>query len=122
MIEGLNVRCNVGPLEVLRSPFLELVFRRRAVVSRATITVPDPEGEARAVLATGQPVAVRWGYRGETGFWQEWEGTVEGIDQPRADSSSADAVTVHAVGREKVLTTTDVTESLSRSYIASSKR
>ena len=29
MIEGLNVRCNVGPLEVLRSPFLELVFRRR---------------------------------------------------------------------------------------------
>lgn len=114
MIEGLNVRCNVGPLEVLRSPFLELVFRRRAVVSRATITVPDPEGEARAVLATGQPVAVRWGYRGETGFWQEWEGTVEGIDQPRADSSSADAVTVHAVGREKVLTTTDVTESFYR--------
>lgn len=66
------------------------------------------------MLATGQPVAVRWGYRGETGFWQEWEGTVEGIDQPRADSSSADAVTVHAVGREKVLTTTDVTESFYR--------
>lgn len=114
MIEGLNVRCNVGPLEVLRSPFLELVFRRRAVVSRATITVPDPEGEARAVLATGQAVAVRWGYRGETGFWQEWEGTVEGIDQPRADSTSADAVVVRAVGLEKALTTTTVTESFYR--------
>ena len=34
MIEGLNIRCNVGPVEVLRSPFMELVFRRRAVVSR----------------------------------------------------------------------------------------
>ena len=42
MIEGLNVRCNVGPVEVLRSPFMELVFRRRAVVSRATVVIPDP--------------------------------------------------------------------------------
>lgn len=114
MIEGLNVRCNVGPVEVLRSPFLELVFQRRAVVSRAIITVPDPEGEARAVLATGQTVAVRWGYRGEAGFWQEWEGTVEGIDQPRADSASADALTVRAVGLEKALVTTTVTESFYR--------
>lgn len=86
MIEGLNVRCNVGPVEVLRSPFMELVFRRRAVVSRATVVIPDPEGEVRAVLAMGQAVSVRWGYRGEAGYWQEWEGTVENIDQPRAQA------------------------------------
>lgn len=114
MIEGLNIRCNVGPVEVLRSPFLELVFRRRAVVSRATVVIPDPEGEVRAVLRTGQAVTVRWGYRGEAGFWQEWEGTVDHIDQPRAGSSSADALTVRAVGLEKALTTTTVTESFYR--------
>lgn len=114
MIEGLNVRCNVGPVEVLRSPFMELVFRRRAVVSRATVVIPDPEGEVRAALAVGQAVSVRWGYRGEAGYWQEWEGTVENIDQPRADSASADALTVRAVGLEKALTTTTVTESFYR--------
>lgn len=114
MIEGLNIRCNVGPVEVLRSPFMELVFRRRAVVSRATVVIPDPEGEVRAALAVGQTVTVRWGYRGEAGYWQEWEGTVENIDQPRATSASADAVTVSAVGLEKALATTMVTESFYR--------
>ena len=114
MIEGLNIRCNVGPVEILRSPFLELVFRRCAVLSRATVHVPDPEGEVRSRLAVGQAVAVRWGYRGEAGMWQEWEGTVEGIDQPRRDADGADAVVVRAVGLEKALTTTTVTESFYR--------
>ena len=114
MIEGLNIRCNVGPVEILRSPFLELVFRRCAVLSRATVVVPDPEGEVRSRLAVGQAVAVRWGYRGEAGMWQEWEGTVEGIDQPRRDADGADAVVVRAVGLEKALTTTMVTESFYR--------
>ena len=114
MIEGLNIRCNVGPVEVLRSPLIELVSRRRAVVSRATVVVPDPEGEVRAALAVGQTVVVRWGYRGEAGFWQEWEGTVDSIDQPRAASAGADAVTVRAVGLEKALTTATVTESFYR--------
>lgn len=114
MIEGLNIRCDVGPVEILRSPFLELVFRRCAVLSRATLLVPDPEGEVRSRLAVGQAVAVRWGYRGEAGMWQEWEGTVEGIDQPRRDADGADAVVVRAVGLEKALTTTTVTESFYR--------
>lgn len=114
MIEGLNIRCNVGPVEVLRSPFIELVSRRRAVVSRATVTIPDPEGSVRAALAVKQSVVVRWGYRGEAGFWQEWEGAVDSIDQPPAGSVGADAVTVQAVGLEKALTTTMVVESFYR--------
>lgn len=114
MIEGLNIRCNVGPVQVLRSPFIELVSRRRAVVSRATVVIPDPEGEVRAALAVKQAVAVRFGYRGETGFWHEWAGTVESIGQPGANAPDADAVTVQAVGREKALTTTMVTESFYR--------
>ena len=114
MIEGLKIRCNVGPLEVMRSPLIELVNRRRAVVSMATIRVPDPEGEARASLAIGQPVCVRWGYRGEDGLWHDWQGTIEAIDQPKASSASADALTVTAVGEEKKLLTTLVTESFLR--------
>lgn len=114
MIEGLNLRCNVGPVEVLRSPLIEIVSRRRAVVGRATVVVPDPEGAVRAALAVGQAVTVRWGYRGEEILWQEWFGTVEAIDQPRADDEAADAVTVRCVGLEKALTTTLVTESFYR--------
>lgn len=114
MIEGLNIRCNVGPIEILRSPCIELVSRRRAVVSRARIVIPDPEGEARASLAVGQAVALRFGYRGETNFWQEWEGSVEEIGQPAADAENADAVTIQAIGLEKALTTTLVRESFYR--------
>lgn len=114
MIEGLNIRCNVGPLEILRSPLIELVSRRRAVVTRARIVIPDPEGEARATLAVGQPVALRFGYRGEVNFWQEWEGTVAEIGQPASDAESADALTIQAVGLEKALTTTLVRESFYR--------
>lgn len=114
MIEGLNIRCNVGPLEILRSPLIELVSRRRAVVTRARIVIPDPEGEARATLAVGQPVALRFGYRGEANFWQEWEGTVAEIGQPAPDAESADALTIQAVGLEKALTATLVRESFYR--------
>ena len=110
MIEGLRVRCNVGPVEVLRLPFLQLVYRRRAVVSRAEMSIPDPMGEVRAALAVQQPVQVRFGYRGEE-LWHEWEGTVETIDQPRYGESDADAVRVRAVGLEKALGDTLVTES-----------
>lgn len=111
MIEGLNIRCNVGPVQVLRSSFIELVYRRRAVLSRAIITIPDPFGEVRAVLAIEQAVALRFGYRGEATLWHEWEGTVEAIDQPDGQQDDADAVTIRAVGLEKALATTIITES-----------
>ena len=59
MIEGINIRCNVGPFEVLRSPRLTLSFRRRAVVSRAEIDLPDPDGSIRAGLAVAQAVEAK---------------------------------------------------------------
>ncbi|MDD2966760.1 MAG: hypothetical protein PHN64_04615 [Desulfovibrionaceae bacterium] len=114
MIEGLNVRCNVGAVQVLRSPFIELVYRRRAVLSRAVVSIPDPFGEVRAALAPQQAVTVRFGYRGEATLWHEWQGTVESIDQPSAGSADQDAVTVRAVGLEKALATTMITESFYR--------
>jgi hypothetical protein len=111
MIAGLNIRCNVGPVEVLRTPYLELVYKRRAVLTRAVIQIPDPEGRVRGALAVGQAFKVRFGYRGPAGFWHEWQGTVEEIDQPELESANPDAVTVRGIGREKTLSTTLVTES-----------
>lgn len=81
------------------------------MVSRARIVIPDPEGVARAALALGQKVRLRFGYRGEANFWQGWEGSVAEIGQPGADAEATDAITVQAVGLEKALTTTLVKES-----------
>lgn len=111
MLEGLNIRCDVGPVEVLRTPYLELAYKRRAVLTRCVLQIPDPQGAVRAALAVGQSMAVRFGYRGPTNFWHEWQGTVEQIDQPGADAANPDAVTVRGVGKEKALATTLVTES-----------
>ena len=104
----------MGPAQILRSPLIELVSRRGAVVSRAKIAIPDPEGQVRARLAVGQPVTLRFGYRGEANYWQEWEGTIENIGQPEADAEDADAITVQAVGLEKALATSMVRESFYR--------
>jgi hypothetical protein len=112
-IQGLNVRCNVGPVELLRSPRIELAYKRRAVVTRALVQIPDPEGKARTALAVDQAMKVRFGYRaGASSLWHEWQGTVESIDQP--DSAASDALIVRGVGLEKKLTTTVITESFYR--------
>ena len=44
MIEGFNIRCTVGGLEVLRSPRIVLALRRRAIVSRCELDIPDTDG------------------------------------------------------------------------------
>lgn len=111
MIAGFNVRCNVGPVEVLRTPFMEFVYKRRAVLTRSTIEIPDPEGTVRKALARGDAMHLRFGYRGETTLWHEWKGTIEAIDQPERQSSGRDAVIVQGIGQEKALSTTIVTES-----------
>lgn len=109
MIEGLNIRCNVGPFEVLRSPHLQLTYRRRAVVSRASIHMQDADGQIRAGLAVGQAVRLRFGYRGAGGLWHDWQGRVARITQ--APQAGQDTVAVEAVGREQALLDTLVTES-----------
>lgn len=106
MIEGINIRCNVGPFEVLRSPHMQLLYRRRAVVSRASIHMQDAGGEIRAGLAVGQTVRLRFGYRGDAGLWHDWQGRVARITQ-----AGNDTVAVEAVGQEQALLDTQVTES-----------
>ena len=118
MITGFNVRCDVGPVEVLRAPFLEIVYRRRAVLTRAVIQIPDSEGKVRAAVAQGDPMHLRFGYRGETTLWHEWRGTVASIDQPPRRDSGRDAVVVRGVGLEKALSETRVTESFTNESAA----
>lgn len=104
MIAGLNVRCMVGPFEVLRSPRIELVSRRRDVVTTCKIDVPDPTGEARQSLAKKQKVEIRFGHRGEGGLWQEWEGEIKDFTQ-----DGPDLLRVSCVGLEQALIDTRIT-------------
>ena len=106
MIEGLNVRCNVGGFEVLRSPRIKLVYRRLAVLTRGEIDMPDPDGSIKTALAPGQPVRLRFGYRGEAGLWHDWTGSIDGFAP-----LGPDAVRILAVGQEKALQETLITES-----------
>ena len=48
-----------------------------------------------------QKVVIRFRLPRESGFEQEWRGTIESISQPRADDVSADAIVVNAIGLEK---------------------
>lgn len=105
MIEGLNIRCNVGGFEVLRTPHLKLSYRRRAVLTRGEIDLPDTDRSLQAALAKGQPVKFRFGYRG-SGLWHEWQGTIDGFEM-----AGPDTLRVLAGGRELALQKTTITES-----------
>lgn len=107
MIEGINIRCNVGGVEVLRSPRIVLSLRRRAVVSTCEVDIPDADASVQAALAQKQAVKVRFGHRGDGGTWHEWAGTVKDF-QP----AGPDAVRVFAVGLEQALIDTTVTEAM----------
>lgn len=107
MIQGLNVRCNVGPFQVLRSPRIELVTRRRDVVSTCEIDVPDQDGSVRPLLEKKQKVSIRFGHRGGSGLWHEWEGTVKDFTQ-----TGADIIRVACVGLEQALIDTKITEAM----------
>lgn len=104
MISGLNVRCLVGPFEVLRSPRIELVTRRRDVVSTCSVDVPDEWGEVRALLVKKQKVEIRFGHRGDGGLWQEWQGEIKDFTQV-----TPDLIRVACVGREQALIDTKIT-------------
>lgn len=122
MIEGLNYNCTVGPVDVYRSPLIELVYKRRAVLTRCTVEIPDPKGEIRGQLAKDQPISIRFDYRGR-GLKHSFEGFVDKIDQPDHDGPNIDAIVVRGVGKEKFLLETKVKECFRKeSTLAVAKR
>lgn len=107
MIEGINIRCNVGSFEVLRSPRIVLTLRRRAVVSTCEVDIPDADGSVQTGLAKKQAVRVRFGHRGEGGTWHDWQGTIKDFVP-----AGADTIRVFAVGLEQALIDTTVLTAL----------
>ncbi|HIW01556.1 MAG TPA: hypothetical protein H9894_10290 [Candidatus Desulfovibrio intestinipullorum] len=103
MIEGINIRCNVGRIEVLRSPRIVLSLRRRSVVSTCEIDIPDADGSVQTGLAQKQAVRVRFGHRGEGGTWHDWQGTIKDFAP-----AGADTIRVFTVGQEQALIDTTV--------------
>ncbi len=105
MLEGLNIRCNVGGFEVLRSPLIRLIYRRAAVVTRAEIEIPDSGRQMAKSLVKKQPVKIRFGYRGASSLWHEWTGTIDGF------SPAGNSIAVLATGQEQKLLQTRITQS-----------
>lgn len=114
-ITGVDIRVQVGTFEALRAPRAEVISRRRAVVTRAEVELPDPEGTLQAAITVGHDVTLAFGYRG--GPMQQFTGTVDGIRQ-----AGPDAVTVLAAGRELALTRTTLTESFHGEPVATVAR
>lgn len=106
MIEGLNIRCNIGRFLILRSPRIVLSSVRRSVVSTCEIDIPDPDGSIHLGLEKRQKAQIRFGFRGEENFWQEWEGTVKDFQAVK------DAMRVFCVGREQALIDTRITQAM----------
>lgn len=122
MIEGLNYNCTVGPVDVYRSPLIELTYKRRAVLTRCVIEIPDPKGEIRGQLSKDQPISLQFDYRGK-GMKHTFEGFIDKIDQPDHDGPNIDAIVVRGVGKEKSLLETKVKESFRKeSTLAVAKR
>lgn len=77
------------------------------MVSTCRIDVPDPDGQVRPLLAEKQTVKIRFGHRGESGLWHEWEGTIKDFTQ-----AGPDLICVSCVGLEQALIDTKITEAM----------
>ena len=104
MITAVSIRCKVGGFEILRSPHIIIESKRKNVLGRATIEVPDTKGIMRAGLKVADTVQIILRYRGQD-LEQTWKGTIESI------KTDAENLIVQAVGLEKSLMDTIITES-----------
>ena len=75
VINGINVVLTVAGMEFLRLPALWLESARHAPLTRAGLTLPDPDGQVLQALSVGAAVSIVWGYRDQP--MDTWNGTVE---------------------------------------------
>lgn len=113
-IQGLSMRITVGGMELRRAPRILLTYKRRTILSTCEIDIPDPDGDIIGQIVKDQPVDVQFWYRGGgLGVRHHWKGTVEGRAQAQqTERTGPDVVRVFAVGLEKKLLTTRVTEAM----------
>ena len=103
-IEGIAIREKVGAFEVLRSPKIIIESKRRQIVGKAVLEIPDPFGTVRPSLKTGQSVQIIMRYRGETNLEQTWQGTLFSVD------TEGENLLVTARGLEQTLLDNTLTE------------
>lgn len=107
-IGGFNVRIKVGAFQILRSPRVIIESKRRAIMGRSIIEVPDPTGEIRQSLSTGDSVTIMMRYHcseNSTLLEQTWQGTLSTV------ATHSDILIITALGLEKSLMDTIITES-----------
>lgn len=104
MIEGISVRAKIGKYEILRSSRIVIESRRRQIVGRASLEIPDPAGEIRQGIQAGQQVQIIMRYRSQNALEQTWQGTVFSVQ------TDSDNLTVVARGLEQSLLDTFITE------------
>ncbi len=104
MIEGISVRAKVGKYEILRSPQITIESKRRQIVGKASLEIPDPTGEIRQGIQIGQQVQIIMRYRCQNSLEQTWQGKVFSI------KTSSDNLIVIAQGLEQTLLDTFITE------------
>lgn len=74
-LSGLNLRISIAGQDVLRCPRWWIDSQRTAVVQRAGLALPDPDGAIYRTLKKADPVTIRVGYRDQSPA--EWTGTVD---------------------------------------------
>ena len=91
-------------MEVLRCPRCWIESIRHRPLTRAGITLPDPKGDLYRSFKKDDSVEIRLGYRNEDPFI--WKGTASWIQR----GHTKDQIEVGAIGAEKPLTTTMITQ------------
>lgn len=74
MISGIRTHIFIGDMEVLRCPRCRVESIRHRPLSRAVVTLPDPDGKLYISFSRGQEIEIRSGYRDEKPA--SWKGLV----------------------------------------------
>lgn len=104
-IHGLNIRIQVGGLEIIRCPEWRLESVRHQPLGRAELVLPDPVGAIWQTLAAGEEaVAITYGYRGQESA--SWTGKA----RYRRRGANGDQVEISAADGAQPLATTLITQ------------
>lgn len=111
-VQGMGMILRVGGLELYRTAHVALRYTRRAIVSVCEVDIPDPQGDVSGHDLMGTPVELAFWYRGGgLGERHEWQGTVERVEQIQT-LTGVDTARIYAIGMEKRLVTTRITEAM----------
>ena len=105
MISGIRTHIFIGDMEILRCPRCRIESIRHRPLSRAALTLPDPDGKLYVSIIPDQEIEIRSGYRDEDPV--SWKGLVTYIKY----GTTKDQLQVVAVGKnEKLLSSVFISQ------------